>query len=128
VNNIISGTNNAFSFTVLGRSVGARHAKMNPMSKEERDGIGVIELAVVVTLDCLNGGAELSGHISKEISKGGVRVRLKVQRKCPQIVRAIIENDQIIFITRNTNDGRGPYVTMYKIKMTSSTRTRCMKR
>jgi hypothetical protein len=81
---------------------------MNPISKEEHAGIGVIELAAVVALDCLNGGAELSGHISKEISKGGVRVRLKTQQKRPQIVRAIVENDQIIFITRNTDDGRGP--------------------
>ena len=46
------------------------------MSKEERVGVGVIELMAIVALDCLNGGAGLSGHISKEISKSGIHVRL----------------------------------------------------
>jgi len=51
---------------------------MNLMSKEERAGVGVIELMAIVALDCLNGGAELSGHISKEISKSGIHVRLNL--------------------------------------------------
>ena len=48
------------------------------MSKEELAGVGVIELMAIVALDCLNGGAELSGHISKEISKNRICVGLKV--------------------------------------------------
>ena len=48
------------------------------MSKEEHVGVGVIELMAIVALDCLNGGAELSGHISKEICKSGICVRLNL--------------------------------------------------
>ena len=68
-NDIINGTNNALSFTVLGGSGGTRHTKMNSMSKEECAGTRVVELVAVVALNCLNGGAVLGGHMSKEISK-----------------------------------------------------------
>jgi hypothetical protein len=50
---------------------------MNSISKEEPAGVRVIKLASVVALDSLNGGAELSGHIGKEISKSGICVRFK---------------------------------------------------
>jgi len=33
-NNIINRANNAFSFTILGRGVRARHAKMNALGEE----------------------------------------------------------------------------------------------
>lgn len=49
-NDIVSSVNNAFSFTILGRSVGARHSEMNAMGQEESAGAEVIELAAVVSL------------------------------------------------------------------------------
>ena len=41
---------------------------MSAMSQEERAGAGVIKLAAIVALDCLDGGAVLSGHMNKEVS------------------------------------------------------------
>jgi len=75
--------NNALSFTVLGGSVGARHTKMNPMSKEERAGTGVVELMAIVALDRLDSGAILGGHMSKKVSERRKCVRLKAQWKRP---------------------------------------------
>ena len=74
--NIISGTNYALSFTVLGRGVGARHPEMSAMGEEERAGAGVIKLAAIVALNCLDGGTVLSGHMNKEVSQSRERVRL----------------------------------------------------
>jgi hypothetical protein len=36
----------------------------------------VIELTTIVTVDGLNGEAELSGHLGKEVKEGGESVRL----------------------------------------------------
>ena len=69
--------NDTLSFTVLGGGVGARHPEKSAMSQEERSGTGVIKLAAIVTLNCLYGGAILSGHMSKEVSKIGKHVRLQ---------------------------------------------------
>ena len=77
VNDIINGTNNALSFTILGRSVGTQHTKMNSMSKEECAGTRVVELAAVVALDRLDSGAILGGHMSKKVSECRKCVRLK---------------------------------------------------
>jgi hypothetical protein len=73
--NIINGTNRAFSLAILLGGVGARHAKNNTMREEERAGHGIIEFAAVVALDTLDGGAELRVHISKKIGKGWKSVR-----------------------------------------------------
>ena len=62
-------------FTVLGGGVGARHPEVSTMSQEERVGAGVIKLAAIVALNCLDGGAVLCGHMSKEVSQGRKRVR-----------------------------------------------------
>ena len=69
------------------------------MGEEEGSGAGVIKLAPVVALNSFNGGTELCGHIRKEVSQGVIRVGLETKRKRPQVVRTIIKNDQIIFIT-----------------------------
>ena len=59
--------NHMLSFTVLGGSIGARHAKVDAIGEEERAGAGVIKLLAVVALNCLDGSAKLSTHIGKEI-------------------------------------------------------------
>jgi hypothetical protein len=69
------------------------------MGEEEGSGTGVIKLAHVVALDSFNGGTELCGHIRKEVSQGVICVELETKRKHPQVVRTIIKNDQIVFIT-----------------------------
>lgn len=73
-NDIISGTNDAFSFTVLGRSVGTRHAKVNAVGQEECAGAEVVELAAVVALNSLNGDPKLCADISKKEGSESVRL------------------------------------------------------
>ena len=68
--------NDALSFTNLGGGVGARHMEMSAMSQEERAGAGDMKLVAIVALNCLDGGAILSGHMNKEVSQSRERVRL----------------------------------------------------
>ena len=56
--------NDTLSFTILRGGVGARHSEMSAMSQEERAGAEVMKLAAIVTLNCLDGGAILSGHMN----------------------------------------------------------------
>jgi len=65
------------SFTILGGGAGIGHAQMGTVCEEERAGIGVVELAAIVALNCLDGGAELSRHMEKEVSESRERVRLE---------------------------------------------------
>ena len=73
----MSGTNNAFSFTVLGGGIRARHAQVDAVCQEERASVRVVKLLTVVTLHCLDYDAELSLHISEKMSESGVCVRLE---------------------------------------------------
>ena len=84
VHDIICGMNHALRLAVLRGGVGARHAQLNATGKEESAGGGVIELTPVVTLDGLNGEAELSGHPGKEVEEGGKSLKFGVQysQKC----------------------------------------------
>ena len=74
---VVNGTNDALRFTVLRRGVGARHAKMNASSEEERAGTGVVELFPIVTLDGLYCHAKLCMYIGKEVSESRKHVRLE---------------------------------------------------
>ena len=49
---------------------------MDAMGEEECAGARVFKLTAIVALNCRDGGAELSGHIGKKVSKGGKGVRL----------------------------------------------------
>ena len=86
---------------------------MNTPREEERTGGGVIELTPVVTLDGLNGEAELSGHPGEEV-EGGKGLRLGEQRESPRVVREIIDHHQIVFVARKAENRRGPQVTVNK--------------
>ena len=114
--NVVCRANHPLSLAVLRRGIRTRHTQLNTPREEERTGGGVVELTPVVTLDGLNGEAELSGHLGKEVEEGGKDLRLGAQRKSPRVVREIINHHQIVFITRNTEYRRGPQVTVNKIK------------
>ena len=103
-NDIIDGANNAFGFTVLGRGVGARHAKVNALGEEKVTGARVVKLFPVIALNRLDVGAKLSGGVGDEVSERAESVRFKAQGESPQIVSAIIKYDQIIFVTGNTDN------------------------
>jgi hypothetical protein len=64
---IIDGAKDAFSFTVLRRSVATRHPQNYPFGGEEYARGGVIELTTIVALDYFDGAAKLCGDISKKM-------------------------------------------------------------
>src|SRR6185436_1464509 len=101
---------------------------LNTPREKEGTGGGVIELPPVVTLDGLNGEAELSGHPGKEVEKGGEGLRLGAQRKSPRVMRKIINHHQIVFITRHAEYRRCPQFIVNKIKSMHSMRRRKRKR
>jgi hypothetical protein len=84
--------------------------------EEESAGGGVINLASIITLDAPDGAAKLRGHKGKEVREGGEGVRLLAQRKSPRVVGEVIENDQVILVTRDTRNKGGPKVTVYEVK------------
>jgi hypothetical protein len=63
-------------------------------------------------LNALDGATELCFHIREEVSQGRKGFRLEAKWKCPKKMRAIIENNKIIFVTGHTRNGRGPQITM----------------
>jgi hypothetical protein len=82
-NDIIDGANNAFSFTVLGRGVRARHVEVDAMRGEESAGAEVVKLAAIVALNPLNGDSKLCTNIGKEISESGESVGYQAQGERP---------------------------------------------
>jgi hypothetical protein len=59
---IVCGPNHALSLAVLGRGIRTRHAELDTLREEKGTRGVVIELTPIVTLDDLDGEAELSGH------------------------------------------------------------------
>ena len=122
MNDFVYGTNNAFGFTILRQGEGTGHTKMDAQGEEEVTGARVVKLFPVVALDSLDVGAKLGGGVGDEVGKRIVSVRFEAQRKSPQVVSAIIKYDQIVFVTRDTDNWRCPQVTMNKIKLARRTR------
>jgi hypothetical protein len=116
VHDIIGGTNHELGLAVLWRSVGTQHPKLDTMREEESVGGGVIKLASIIALDASDGAAKLRGHKGQEVGEGGEGVGLLVQQKSSQAVGAVIEDDQVILVTRDTPNRGGPKVTVYEVK------------
>jgi hypothetical protein len=121
---VVGRADHALSLAVLGGGIRARHPQLHPVGEKEVTGGGVIELTTVVTLNGLNGEAELSGHPGEEVTEGGESLRLGTQWKRPHIMRKIIKHNKIVFVTRHTSNGRSPQIAVYKIKSMSSMRGR----
>jgi hypothetical protein len=90
--------------------------------REEEGAGGVIKLASIIALDALDGAAKLCGHKGKEVGEGGEGVRLLMQQKDPQVVGAVIEDDQVVLVTRDTQDRGGPKITLYKVEGSNDSR------
>jgi hypothetical protein len=60
---IVSGTDDALSFTILRRSVGTQYLQEHVVGEEEGPSARVVKLTPVIALDVLEGGAELCGHM-----------------------------------------------------------------
>ena len=78
---VVLRANHPLSLAILRRGIRTRHTQLNTLREEERTGGRVVELTSIVTLDSLNGEAELSGHPCKEVEEGGEGHRLGAQRK-----------------------------------------------
>jgi hypothetical protein len=100
-----------FGLAILWESVGARHLKLDVVRDEESVGGGVIKLTSIITLDALDGAAKLRGHKDREVGEGGEGVGLLAQRKGTQVVDAVIKDDQVILVTRDTRNMGGSEVT-----------------
>jgi len=76
----------------------------------EKEGavLGVIKFTTVITLNKLNWQAKVCDYILSKVEKDCRYFRFSAKRKGPSIVRIIIQDHKIIFITRNTRDWRGP--------------------
>jgi hypothetical protein len=83
------------------------------MSEEERSGAEVVKLTPVVTLDTLHSVTELGGNKREKVSKSGKHDRFKVKGTLPRKVRAIVKNNEIIFVTGNAQNRRCPQITVY---------------
>jgi hypothetical protein len=116
VHDIVGGTNHALGLAILRRSVGARHPKLDVVREEEIAGGGVIKLESIIALDARDGVAKLHGHKGEEVGESGEGVRLLAHRKSPRVVGAVIEDDQLILVTRDTWNRGGAKVTLYKVK------------
>jgi hypothetical protein len=81
--------------------------------EEERAGQRIIKFSAIVALDSFHGGVKLRTHISEKIRDGGESIGFNTKRKGPSIMRIIVNNNEIIFVTGHTNNWRCPKITVY---------------
>jgi hypothetical protein len=55
---------------------------------------------------------ELSRDLGEKVGKGGKGTRLEAQREGPKKVREVIQNEHVVFVTREAEDRRGSEITM----------------
>ena len=70
------------------------------------------EFATIVTLHTFNDHMELSVNKGEETMQYGRGLGYLTQGECPGVMCVVIQNNKVIRITRETNDRRGPQVTM----------------
>jgi hypothetical protein len=116
------GANHALCPAVLGGGVGARETQLNATGEEELPRGMVVKLAAVVTLQGTDWAVKLGGDPGEEVCEGGERVGLQSKRKSPKKMGKVIQNHQILFITRKTEYMRGPEITMNQVKSLLSPR------
>jgi hypothetical protein len=122
------GANHALGPTVLRRGVGARETQLKASGEEERLRGVVVELAAIVSLQCTDRATELGGDPDEEVCESGKSVGLQPKRKSPDKMRKIIQNYQIVFISRKTEYMGGLEITMNQVKSLLSLRRRGSKR
>jgi hypothetical protein len=82
------------------------------MSGEECSSGGIVELTVVVALNNFDRAVKLcrdKGNFFDKVEKVSYLTR---KEKSLHKVGAIIKNEQVVFVARNTNNWRGPHITM----------------
>jgi hypothetical protein len=98
------------------------------MGEEEGSRGVVVELVAIVTLEGTDRATELGGDPVKEVGEGGERVGLQPKRESPKKMGVVVQNDQVVFATREAEDRRSPEITVDKIKGLNSPRHGSWKR
>jgi len=75
--NVVDCAKNALGTSILLRGVWARHPENDFMSEEECAGRGVIKLAAIVALNCLDGGVKLRANIREKVRNNIESFRLE---------------------------------------------------
>jgi hypothetical protein len=127
-NNIVQSAKHPHSFAVLGGCVGARGAKKDVVGSQEGDSGTVNELSPIIGLKTAHRRTELSVSVSSELNNMFMNFRFMAQGECPTKMSKIIKYDKIIFIARNTQNWRGPDITMNEFKRCRCIRNRTIKR
>jgi hypothetical protein len=124
-NNIVQSAKHPLSFAVLGGCVGARGAKKDAAGS----GSGTVnELSPIIGLKTAHRRTELCVSVSSELNNMFMNFRFMAQGECPTKMSKIIKYDKIIFIARNTQNWRGPDITMNEFKRCRCIRNRTIKR
>jgi hypothetical protein len=83
-------------------------------------GRGVVKLSSIITLNSLDCTTKLSQHTHKEMRKVREGVRLTMEGKGSQVVRQVIQNDEIVLHIGDIGDGGCPEVTVDEVEGVSS--------
>jgi hypothetical protein len=101
-----------FSYAVLRGCVGAIKMKKNTMGEKENFIGSIIKFVTIITLNKSHKKTTVHESILLKVCKDCVNIQLGTERKGPNIVQIIINNNKMIFETRNTNYRRCPQITM----------------
>jgi hypothetical protein len=115
-NNIVQGAKHPFSLAVLGGRVWTRSAQQYATASQEGSGGVVDELGAIICLKTVYRTTELCVSISNKLDKVIMYFRLLTKRVRPTVMSIIINQHKIKFKTRNTQDRRGPHITMNEFK------------
>ena len=85
---------------------------MDAVAREESGDRGVDELGSIVGLHSNYGKVELGVDVGDEVEDSGGGVRFMAERKRPHKMRVFIDNNKVVFKTRNTKNGRCPQITV----------------
>jgi hypothetical protein len=128
LNDIVQSAKHSLSFAILGGCVGARGVKKDALGSQEGSGGTINELSAIVGLKTAHRRVELCVSVSSELNNVFMSLRFMTQGECPTKMSKIIKYDKVIFIARNTQNWRGPDITMNEFKRCRCIRNRTSKR
>lgn len=109
---IIRGAKGALSLAILRRGVWAGKSKDNAMLEKQVAIASVVKFSAIVTLKKSNGCGEMGRDKLLKLHKNAMNIRFGLKRKRPHVVSEIINHNQIIFVSRHTENRGRPNITM----------------
>ena len=95
---VVNCAKDTLSLPVLLRSVGARETELNAVLEEERAQSVVIKFPTIVGLQSKPTEPKLCMNVGVEGLEERENVRLITDRKCPDIVGEIIQENKVILV------------------------------